>query len=244
MKVKAFITAAGMGKRFGALTQKTNKCLLKVDGRPLISHILDKLEAAGIRDTVVVTGYQSPLIDKCVGQRAQTVFNPFYRVSGILASFWAARHSLEGRPFLFTTSDHFFHPAVLRDCLLAPSSDIRIVVQKKKRYTKEDAKVTIRGLNVLNIGKNIPVDEAQGEFGGMAYFSPRASSRFFKELQLHFEKGALGGYMMDLLTLIKQKYTMPIRYSVCSEDSRIEVDSVHDLVQARSLAKKFKRRRK
>lgn len=242
MKVKAFITAAGVGRRFGALTRQTNKCLLHVEGKPLLTHILDKLEAAGIRETVLVTGYQNRAVRKCAGRRARAIFNPFYRVSGILASFWAARSELDGKAFLFTTSDHFFHPSVLRSCL-RPVPSIRIVVQKKKRYTREDAKVTIQGLNVLDLAKSIPVSEAHGEFAGMAYFSARASARFFEELHSHFENGDLGGYMMDIMKRVRQKHAMPIRYAACAEDTRIEVDSVHDLIEARTLARNFKRKK-
>jgi choline kinase len=241
MKVKAFVTAAGMGKRFGALTRATNKCLMRVEGKPLIAHILDKLERAGVPETVVVTGYQNHAVERCLGRRAKALFNPFYRVSGILASFWEARPSLAGKPFLFTTSDHFFHPSVLRDCLRG-GADVRIVVQRKKRYTTEDAKVIIRGLNVVEMGKGIPVSHAHGEFGGMAFFSARASALFYRELRAHFEKGDLGGYMMDILNTLRQRHAISIRYSVCAEDMRIEVDSVHDLVEARRLARLFKRR--
>lgn len=239
MRVKGFITAAGVGKRFGALTRARNKCLLNVEGKPLVGHILDKMQKAGVREVVIATGFQNHQIEKLAGHRARAVFNPFFRVSGILASFWEARHFLEGERFLFTTSDHFFHPSVLRGCL-AGGADLRLVVQRKKIYTKEDAKVKIHASAVVALGKDLPVSDADGEFGGMAHFSPKASRLFFAELKSHFEKGDLGGYMMDILNVLRTKHKIPIRYSLCAEDARIEVDSVHDLVMARRIAKKFK----
>ncbi len=57
MKVKALITAAGMGKRLGALTRSQNKSLLRIGGKPLITHLLARLKSCGIQDIVVVTGY-------------------------------------------------------------------------------------------------------------------------------------------------------------------------------------------
>jgi choline kinase len=238
MKVKAFITAAGMGKRFGFLTHRVNKSLMKVEGKPLVAHIVDKLQKSGIREIYVATGYQSHQLERCLANRAGCVFNPFYKVAGILGSFWEARFHLEGNAFIFTTSDHFFHPSVLKGCLKG-GADIRVVVQKKQRYTKEDAKVILRGSEVVDLGKDLPVDGADGEFGGMACFSAKASALFFKELRSHFDKGELGGYMMGILKAIRQKHNLPIRYSLCGENTRIEVDSVHDLIAARSMAKSF-----
>ncbi len=242
MEMRALITAAGMGKRFGVLTRKTNKSLFHVDGRSLIEHLLMRLKVAGIRKIYVVTGHQHALLKKHVAASASVFYNPFYRVSGILGSFWAAREALDGKPFLFTTSDHFFHPAVLRDCL-GKKADLRIVVQKKKCYTKEDAKVIIQNSKVIHLSKDIPLKNAHGEFGGMVFFSARASTRFFEELEGLFQKGDLHGYVMDILLLISRKYAMPITYSQCTEASRIEVDSVHDLIVARRMAKKFKSRK-
>ncbi len=237
MKVKALITAAGLGKRFGALTRRTNKALLRVKGKPLIHHIVSRLRGEGIRDVVVVVGYQGAALRHSLGNGVRTVLNPFYRVSGILGSFWAARDELDGRAFVFTTSDHFFRRGVLRGILRA-EGDVRIVVQKKPRYTKEDAKVIISGSRIVRIGKDIPLEEADGEFGGMTYFSPKASRLFFEETERMFEDGGLHGYMMEVLAALAARHGLPIRYSLCGEDSRIEVDSVHDLIAARRMAKK------
>jgi choline kinase len=239
MKVKALITAAGMGKRLGALTQSQNKSLLRIGGKPLITHLLAQLKRSGIRDIVVVTGYESSKLVKTIGPSARAVYNPFYRVSGILGSFWQARPFLEKNAFLFTTSDHFFHPSVLRDCLKRQNG-LTIVVQKKKTYTNEDAKVIIKKKSVIRMGKDIPPQHADGEFGGMVLFSRRASRLFFLELEAHFKKGGLGSYMMDILQIVAQKYRIPISYTLCRENSRIEVDSVHDLIKARRLSKIFK----
>ncbi len=244
MKVKVLITAAGLGKRLGFLTRNMNKGLLKVSGRPLILDILEKLNAHGLNDIFIVTGYQTERFKKNVDSRAKLLFNPFFRVSGILGSFWAARSYLEGERFLFTTTDHFFHPSVLRGCLCHHSNhrcDIRIVIQKKSRYTREDAKVVIREAEIVKLGKDLPVQRSDGEFGGMAYFSSRASRLFFRLLQIQLEKEGLEGYVMDILNRMKDQFHMPICFSTCGEGARIEIDSVHDLIEARKMAKKWGR---
>lgn len=50
------IPVAGEGSRLRSVTEGAPKCLVEVEGRPLIHHLLDRLEAACSRPCVVVPG--------------------------------------------------------------------------------------------------------------------------------------------------------------------------------------------
>lgn len=50
---KAFVLAAGLGARMRPLTLATPKPLVRVDGKPLIAHAMDKLRDAGVSEAVV-----------------------------------------------------------------------------------------------------------------------------------------------------------------------------------------------
>ncbi len=60
--MKALIPAAGVGTRLRPHTITIPKALLLVAGRPILGHILDDLDAAGIEEFVVVIGYQGDRI--------------------------------------------------------------------------------------------------------------------------------------------------------------------------------------
>ena len=242
-KTKVIIPAAGFGKRMGALTKPTNKALMKVGGKSLIVHSLKKFKTLGLSDITVVVGYKRNLVVKEIGSSANCIFNPFFHVSGILVSLWMAQKFLRGKKFVFSTSDHFFHIDVLKALLKQPG-EIKVLVQKKKSYTKEDSKVRIRNLQIIQMSKKIPLEQSHGEFTGMAYFGARASRYFFEEIENFFENGKLNDYVMDVIMEIGKKKKIPINYTLCKENQRIEIDSVMDLVNARKLEKSFNKYKK
>lgn len=61
--MKAMILAAGLGSRMRPLTDHTPKPMLKVAGKPLIEHQINKLVAAGIKDFVINTAYLAEQIE-------------------------------------------------------------------------------------------------------------------------------------------------------------------------------------
>jgi dTDP-glucose pyrophosphorylase len=65
--VKAIILAAGKGTRMGELTNETPKPMLKVQGKPILEHIIDGLKEAGVRDFFIVTGFRAEVIEGYFG---------------------------------------------------------------------------------------------------------------------------------------------------------------------------------
>lgn len=64
--MKAIIFIAGIGNRFRLVTDNP-KCLVELDGKPLIIHHLDILDEIGIKQVVLVVGYKKEKIKEGVG---------------------------------------------------------------------------------------------------------------------------------------------------------------------------------
>lgn len=61
---RAMILAAGRGVRMRPITDKTPKPMIKIDGRPLLTHALERLEAIGVTDVVINTHHLADKIER------------------------------------------------------------------------------------------------------------------------------------------------------------------------------------
>jgi len=64
--IRAIIPAAGVGTRLRPHTHTMPKALIHVAGKPILAHILDDLEALGVKDVVLVVGHMGDHIREFV----------------------------------------------------------------------------------------------------------------------------------------------------------------------------------
>ena len=65
--MKAVILAAGKGTRMRELTDELPKPMLKVQGKPILEHIVSGILAAGVREIFIVTGFRADVIENYFG---------------------------------------------------------------------------------------------------------------------------------------------------------------------------------
>jgi dTDP-glucose pyrophosphorylase len=65
--MKAVILAAGKGTRMRELTNELPKPMLKVQGKPILEHILEGIRGAGIKEFCIVTGYRAEVVEAYFG---------------------------------------------------------------------------------------------------------------------------------------------------------------------------------
>jgi len=66
--IPAAILAGGLGTRLQTVVADRPKVLARVGDRPFASHLLDWLEAAGLRDVVLLTGHRALQVEKELGE--------------------------------------------------------------------------------------------------------------------------------------------------------------------------------
>ena len=173
---KTVILSAGQGRRLLPLTKNSPKCLLPISGKPIIEWQIDALLTAGIKEIIVVTGFQTDLVEKLLQQRypdnkqIRILFNPFFEVADNLASCWVARAVMDGN-FLLLNGDTIFDVSLLKQVLESEPAPITLSIDYKKVYDADDMKVQLdnKGL-VKHVNKTLPEDQIDAESIGLIYF--------------------------------------------------------------------------
>ena len=80
--MKAVILAGGSGTRLYPLTRKTAKCMLPVNGKPLLEHIIRYLASYGFKEIVLTLGAKKEQIIDYFGDGSEFNVNLSYSVEG------------------------------------------------------------------------------------------------------------------------------------------------------------------
>ena len=131
---KAVIAAAGFGTRFLPQTKAMPKKMLPLVDKPIIQYVVEELVASGIKDIIIVTGYNKrsiedhfdtpnqDLVNNLQAGGKQTLLNDVMKIAN-LANFIYIRqkgpygsatpvlnaaHLVGDEPFIYTYADDFF----------------------------------------------------------------------------------------------------------------------------------------
>jgi choline kinase len=174
--MKAIILSAGQGSRLGHLVDNRPKCLIEFSGRTLLDRQLDTLEANGVHEAVVVTGFHDELVNEALSRRSggpnvRTVFNPFYKVADNTGSLFMAREELSG-DCLVWNGDTLVSQALMAKVVGNDRSGICVTVDRKADgYDEDDMKVVEQGGRLKAIGKRISEGVNAESIGLLAFRS-------------------------------------------------------------------------
>ena len=157
--MKAIILSAGQGSRLGHLVDDRPKCLIDFNGRSLLDRQLDTLEANGVHEAVVVTGFHDELVNRAIAARSggpnvRTIFNPFYKVADNTGSLFMARDELTG-DCLVWNGDTLVSRELMRRVVANGQDGICVTIDRKDSYDEDDMKVVEDGGRLKAIGKRI-----------------------------------------------------------------------------------------
>ena len=235
--MKAIITAAGLGERLGELTKDTNKCLLKIGEKPLIIHLVDELKSLGVDPIYVVTGHCADRMQEELAGKVILLSNPEYATTGLLSSVIKGKKYLIGSDFLVMTGDSLLHPKIIERIIKTKGQVLASIDLKK--CDQEDFKAIIKDDKIIRMSKNLPVEQATGEFTALVKVSKEASGSFFEEIEKFIKDGSQKKYIADIVMLL-QKRGFEVSPVYTGNLPRIEIDFPEDLKKAQEIHKEFK----
>lgn len=250
---KAVIIAASRGSKLGELTEDKPKSMLDVRGQPLLRRLVHTINDAGVRDVTVVRGYARDAIDLA---SVQTIDNKDYAETGEVASLACAKARLAGE-CIFSYGDVLFrrfileglleageHPKNSRDVLLAVDSlgagknwkkagrklDLVSAKHKAKRVFLDEEKPPL----VKELGYELEKKKVDGEWMGLAWFSPAGADAARTAMDAMEADGSLAGAsMVDLFSrMIGDGVKIGAVYF---SGHWLDVDDAFDLARARNL---------
>jgi|SRR6056297_1788556 len=241
---KAIILAAGQGTRLRPLTDDIPKCMVRVNEKPILEWQIEVLNACGVDEITVVTGYKE---EEITDSRVKKVFNPQFESTNMVYSLMCAENDFSG-DLILAYGDIIYSRQVLQS-VLNNEGDIMVVSDEQwQSYWEErfdnplsDAETFITGPNrtVKSLGQKAEsTDQIQGQFTGLMKFSASGSEELKRvyhkcKKDKDCRKNSWGSgralentYMTDILNFLSQKSSVsyvPIRRGW------FEIDDIDDL---------------
>lgn len=163
------------------------KCLIDFNGRTLLDRQLDTLEANGIHEAVVVTGFRDELVNDAIGRRSRgpmvrTIYNPFYKVADNTGSLFMAAQELAG-DCLVWNGDTLVSLELMHRVVANPQTGICVTIDRKEYYDEDDMKVVEEKGLLKAIGKRLSRDLVNAESIGLLAFRRGGAELFRKAIE-------------------------------------------------------------
>jgi phosphoenolpyruvate phosphomutase len=239
----AIVLAASRGDELGELTKYQPKTMVKIQGTPILSHIVDAYNAVGIKDIVVVRGYKKDAVNL---PNLTYVDNDDFSETGELDSLLKALQSRRGhlQSTIISYGDVLFNKYIPQS-LCQENDDCVIFVdsnwQEQTSYTRlggftectapNSRKTFNAKIYLKQLGNNIPQEFIHGVWMGFLKVSPVATSHITDIIVEMLAKPAnrKAGISQLLQELLKRGYPVRALYTV---GHWLDINSLDDVVQA------------
>lgn len=160
-KMKAVLLAAGLGTRLRPITNEVPKCMVPVNGMPIIEKQILNLVENGIKDIYVVAGYKSEVLKLFLIEKypfVHVIENNEYDITNNMFSLYKTIEYVKGNEFLLMNTD-VFHDSNIEAGLIN-SNEPNMIACEYGRYIEESMKITVDETRITHISKQIPPEEA------------------------------------------------------------------------------------
>jgi len=152
--MQALILAAGLGTRLGEHTKENTKCMLEINHKRLINHVLDMLNNVGIKKLILVVGHKKENLIEHVGKKykdieIEYIENNIYDKTNNIYSLFLAKDKLAEDDTILLESDLIFEEKILQR-LIDDKRKSLVVVDKYQAWMDGTSAVLDKDDNILN----------------------------------------------------------------------------------------------
>ncbi len=241
--MKAVILAAGVGSRLRPLTSKKPKCMVRVAGRPILDYQVRAYAAAGIKDIIIVVGYEAAIIKEYYKHtrdiNIKLIENEDYEITNNMYSLFLTSSEVENESFIISNGDVVFDTSIIYELV---KTDEDLIATDTGSYSDEAMKITLDTDGKVNdISKEISQHIAYGNSIDIYKFSSKSSYLLFQEMRKIIEiENNLKDWTEVAIQSLLQAGTINMRPFDIQNKSWVEIDNFEDLALADKKFSRFK----
>lgn len=242
--MQAIILAAGMGKRLGEHTRNNTKCMVPVNGTPLIDRVLNQLARLQLRRVVIVVGYEGQQVMDYVGNERngmpiEYVQNPVYDKTNNIYSLALAKQQLQEDDTLLIESDLIFDDGMLDLLVSNPFPNLALVakyetwmdgtmvcIDKENNIVNFVTKAAFNYKNVSQYYKTVNIYKFSKEF---------ARHKYVPFLDAYIKAVGNNEYYENVLRIISFLNSQDLKALPITHEKWYEIDDKQDLDIAEAL---------
>ena len=223
--------AAGLGSRFGKMTETMPKGFIEVGGQSMVVRSIETLIACGIQRIIIGTGYKKEAYEALRGQYPQIecVFSPRYAETNSMYTLWNCREAIGDDDFLLLESDIIYSKNAITELQEEVHPDIMLITPVTK--FQDQYYVEYDGDGILTRCSTTKSEiDAKGELVGIH----KLSSAFYHKMCAAYERIVTEkpklGYEYQLLWM--SQHVSPVFVLNSSDVRWYEIDDEQDLAYA------------
>jgi len=229
------ILSAGKGVKLQPLTLNHPKSLYKLDDKTtILQRLVRKIRKYDAEaEIVVVVGYMYNQIQKELeDDNVKFVHNPFFSVTGSMASLWFAKDYLQRENITIINGDIVSGNELMKD-VICQHTDYPLVLLDSTRKDPNKYNVQIQGDKVCVMSKNLT--EFYGNYASIMKFDAVSSRFLLDQINLMVNEGMFNLFFEDALVQMIFEKNFEIYYKDIKDYVWTEVDCVDDLLKARQI---------
>ena len=233
--------AAGMGTRFGSMTEERPKGFIEAGGKPMVVRSIETLISCGIDRIIIGTGYHREAYEQLaelVGNASQRCiieccFSPRYAETNSMYTLWNCRDMIGTDDFLLLESDLVFERRAITALMNCQQPDVMLITPVTKfqdqYYVACDDNGTLTNCSTdkAQLESDPSGSVVKGELVGIH----KLSNTFYQKMCADYATKAADlpklGYEYELLYM--SQHILPV-HVLCEEGLKwYEIDDIDDL---------------
>lgn len=224
----AVIMAAGMGTRFGSMTEERPKGFIEAGGKAMVVRSIETLISCGIRRIIIGTGYLRECYEELAQQYPQIecCFSERYAETNSMYTLYNCRELIGNEDFLLLESDLVFERRAITSLMECPHPDVMLITPVTKFQDQYYVESNADGI-LTNCSVNKNELNAKGELVGIHKLSAAFYQKMCADYGQKVNQLPKLGYEYQLLYM--SQHIQPV-YVLCEEGLKwYEIDDIDDL---------------